>query len=207
MSFHDDFFGELGERPNGKALQAAYKAYKADCYMMNAWLKGESPEPGTETKTMVETLEGIICGRNKTDLTLWRVCPSDEFKKWIELAAGSSFTYPAYMSTCDSKRSLHQFAKAHELVVMKILCPAGTPMALMEANEDGMGLEREYLLGRDTTFEVLGIGALDNSKLEDVLGQRVTTQNAVLFQLKVVGDPEYTNDVKGFWFDPSRTDE
>lgn len=77
------------------------------------------------------------------------------------ISGDSELIYPAFMSTSDDESSIQRhFSTPHRNIsaaLLKIECPAGTPALDMEADTSFGGHEREFLLPRNSIFEVISM--------------------------------------------------
>jgi hypothetical protein len=205
MNIHTDFFNHLNTLPDGDCLVEAYKQYKnADnglTFVLNGSLK-QKKELGSALAKLHENLKRVICARNKLELELFRMTSDTEFPgPNAKLEVGKKLTYDAFMSTSKTPEALHQFATSSEYgnpLVLKIICPPLTPMALLE--NDG-GMEDEFLLGAGTEFEVLKEMMIeDKEEIVMYLGYTNAIEKLRLITMQVTGHPTYINDVRLFEF-------
>lgn len=196
MNHHLAFFKHLGGLPEGPRLQEAYRAYKsatdASAFALNGLLKGGGAIPA-ELQELARTLPRVICARNREPLTIYRITSDHEFSgPLLPLLLGGEIRYPAYLSACGREAGLHPFAPANgRPLILDISCPAGTPMALMEAGDGGEGLEDEYLLGAGTRFTPGEAKQLVESDIH-ALGLVPDEREVWRLPLTVVGHPPYT---------------
>ena len=147
MTIHEDFFAHLGTiQPNGAELQQAYIDYEqsdgAVAFDLNGKLKAGITQDGP-LAPIFNNLRLIIRATNNEQITLHRMTSDAEFVGPLApVIFGEPFRYPAFLSTSGKNTNLHAFTQnVAKPIMLKIVCPAGTPMALME--KDG-GMEDEY---------------------------------------------------------------
>lgn len=152
-----DFFNHLGGLNNGSILQNTYRSYKNsqnnDSFLLNGALR--SGFDIESFKTQITELNNIFRAKNNTKLTLYRMTSSTEFTpSGAEVALKLPFRYPAFLSTTRNIDVLKQFIPLTGIpVILKINCPVGTGMALMEAN-NSMPNEEEILLQSCTEYNI-----------------------------------------------------
>lgn len=209
MNYHVAFKNYLAGLPDGDHLVAAYEIYKnADemfAYKLNGCLKGGHEVPG-DVVAHAQYLKKIICARNSDAMTLFRMTSDTEFTGPLySVIAGEAIRYPAFLSASRSKYVLGNFVpNSGNPLLLEICCPAGTIMALMEA--DG-GLEDEYLLGASTSFKVVGHDEIhDPQEIEHIAGV-LQDKRMLRVCLEVVSSPAYAVGGACFDFDPSVTSE
>lgn len=211
MSAHEDFYDHLGTiQPNGAALQQAYDNYKNSnggvAFQLNGKLKA-GIAPNGALAPMFNNLRLIIRATNNAEITLWRMTSDVEFVGPLApVIFDEPFRYPAFLSTAGKKTNLHAFAQNIATpLLLKVVCPAGTPMALLE--KDG-GMEDEYLLGDNTTYSVTGTSTItDADELMSLLGIGHHHQELRVIELAVAGHPPYTVALPKFAFDQDVEEE
>lgn len=192
MGIHSNFFDFLGSLSSENELQIAYRRYKESSFELNGRLKAGLPLG--DLQNFEASLRRVICARSKTDFVLYRMTSRLEFTGPILSALeGVKFRYSAYMSTSGDPSRLHSFTPASDPLVLRITCPAGTAMALMEAAQGAS--EDEYLLGCGTEFTIGSPETVsDLSAASEFSGQRGYRGSLTVLPLTVVGNPPYVPD-------------
>ncbi|MCE1987191.1 ADP-ribosyltransferase [Enterobacter roggenkampii] len=157
MKPDSDFFNHLGTLNNGSFLQDTYDAYK-NSPNNNSFLLNGALRSGFNLSSFlkqINQLNDIFRAKNNTQLTLYRMTSSTEFTpSGAEVALGLPFRYPAFLSTTKNIQVLQQFIPSTGIpVILKIKCPPGTGMALMEANNN-LPNEEEVLLQSYTEYKI-----------------------------------------------------
>lgn len=167
MNNHTQFNQALLTLPDGNKIQEAYRQYKTAedgcAFELNGRLKSGLPL-GNLLK-LHENLRRAICAENHTELTLYRMTSDFEFiGPLLPALNGSPFQYQAFLSASGSEEHIHRFQPANgSPLVLQIICPPGTRMALMEARKGGE--EDEYLLGCGTCFMLEKLVSADRLRL------------------------------------------
>ena len=211
MSAHKDFYNYLVTiQPNGAELQQAYDDYKnsngGTAFQLNGKLKAGITPDGA-LAAMFNNLRLIIRATTNAEITLWRMTSDGEFVGPLApVIFDEPFRYPAFLSTSGKKTNLHAFVqKTVTPLLLKVVCPAGTPMALME--KDG-GMEDEYLLGDNTTYRITGNGTItDDDELTTLLGLGHWHAELRFIELEVDAHPPYTVPLSKFAFDQDVEEE
>lgn len=201
MSIHSNFFEFLASLSNENELQSAYRRYKDSSFELNGRLKAGLPLG--DLQQFEASLRRVICARSKTEFVLYRMTSRIEFTGPIlSSLEGVPFRYMAYMSTSGDPSRLHSFTPARDPLVLRITCPAGTAMALMDAAQGAS--EDEYLLGCGTEFTIGSPETVsDLSVASEFAGQRGYKGSLTVLPLTVVGNPPYVqNSSVSFSFTP-----
>lgn len=203
MSKHVEFYEFLGQCNEGSSLQAAYREYKlangGSTFLMNDGLKRGALHD-VELRKLSDNLEKIICAENTSPMVVYRMTSDIEFGLLDVARDGAPFSYPAFMSTSGRDSNLHSFVPSEgSPLLLEIHCPSGIKMALLE--EDG-GMEDEFLLGRDTTFEIEDYSELvDQDALSTYLGIGHGKDSLLQLVIRVVENPPYTTELEVFPFE------
>lgn len=199
MNAHVKFFEFLGQQTNGKDLQDAYKEYKNSSFSLNGHLKA-GIGLNTELESLFTRLMKIICARTTTELVVYRMTSRYEFiGPMLNLLERKPIRYQAFLSCSSSAELIHSFTPGSDPLVLKITCPVGTKVALMEASAGAM--EDEILLGCGCEFEVGNLKAIeDRSEASAYTGNSPYSGTLHLLTLKVTGNPPYTDKLSHFDF-------
>jgi hypothetical protein len=198
---HDKFYSHLQSLPGGEDIAAAYRAYKADSFVLNGHLK-VGLVLNEDLQQQFQQLQRAIIGRCQNEMTLFRMTSAEQFIAPVlpVLDDRRVIRYLGFMSTTGTPEKLHSFVPSapETPLVLRIICPAGTFMGLMEAKK---GFEEdEYLLGCGTEFEIT---AEPSTPPEDELvgyaGRFNLGREFKLLELRVSKNPPYAG--RGSTFD------
>jgi hypothetical protein len=91
----------------------------------------------------------------------------------IPFVENSIYSNPDFLSTSTDLDSVQRhFTTSEKPVYLQIICPAGTYMIPMEANDEFSGMENEFLLPRNLSFKVLEVQeATEKKEIERIMGK------------------------------------
>ncbi|WP_219953065.1 ADP-ribosyltransferase [Dickeya zeae] len=153
----DSFFRHLGALSNGPILQSTYKTYK-NSQNNNSFILNGALRSGFNVNAynlQINNMNDIFRAKNNLPMDLYRMTSSSEFTpNGAEVVLGIPFRYPAFLSTTRNPMVLKSFVPAIGTpTILKIKCPGGTGMALMEANNN-LPNEEEILLQSYTEYQI-----------------------------------------------------
>lgn len=199
MQPDDDFFKYLGTLNNGSTLQNTYRDYKNspnfDAYSLNGALR--SGFNINDYVVKINNLNGIIRAKNESPLDLYRITSSYEFTpSGAAVALGIPFIYPAFLSTARDSSALQFIALGMGTpTILKIHCPKGTAMALMEANKN-LPNEQEILLQSNTEYLIKKATIVnDHSIISSYLGKYNASRHSSIYEIEmdVTNNSTYLN--------------
>lgn len=141
--------------------QKAYDDYKCSSFNINSQLR--ITDQLSKISFSVELFDALIAKYETiVDLELYRVLPL----RYVNVyKVGDVYRDKGYLSTTVDKGVLLKYwpdRQENEVAVFRVFCPSGIHMLNMELNEQGSGLDDEYLLGRDSKFEITERSEIDD---------------------------------------------
>ncbi|MCE9777484.1 ADP-ribosyltransferase [Shewanella algae] len=186
-----NFYNHLSALSNGKDKQDKYRQYKNSqdnyCFEMNGDLRQGINI--SKWKVECDSLSEIICAKNKTDIVVYRMTSTLEFTPKVDIAIGQgSFRYPAFLSTSRDKKVTFDFVPPFGTpVVLKIKCPIGSLMALMEGSSSSG--EQEILLGANTEYEIVNVETVtDSNQLKNHIGV-ARRDSVIIVEMEIKSNP------------------
>lgn len=165
--------------------QEIYRAYKYSSFEINDCLR--NGDHGIFKKFDLNTLDSLIQKyETNEDITLFRVLP---LQFMGDLQNGEVYQDRAYLSTTHDKGTRLDFFKDNRVALLEIHCEAGIHLINMELSCDVSGDENEYLLARNSKFEIIDIERItdDNIILQHLDDDRYIasgTDEMVIYKLK-----------------------
>ncbi|EGT4253440.1 hypothetical protein D8W73_05010 [Citrobacter amalonaticus] len=189
MKPDSDFFNHLGTLNNGSILQNTYDSYK-NSQNNNSFLLNGALRSGFNLSSFlnqINQLNDILRAKNSTQLTLYRMTSSTEFTpSGAEVALGLPFRYPAFLSTTKNIQVLQRLTPSTGTpVILKIKCPPGTGMALMEA-KNNLPNEEEILLQSYTEYKITKSNIIsDQLKITQYLGVHNISRHQRIYEVEM----------------------
>lgn len=189
MQPDDDFFKHLGTLNNGPVLQQTYTTYK-NSPSNNSFILNGALRSGFNVKDFtdqINDLNDIFRAKNNTPLNLYRMTSSTEFTpSGAEVALGIPFRYPAFLSTTRNPNVLRGFIPPTGIpTILKIKCPIGTAMALMEAN-NSLPNEEEILLQSHTQYKITNANIISTpSAIAQHLGNYQASKHSSIYEIEM----------------------
>ncbi|MEN5286260.1 ADP-ribosyltransferase [Stenotrophomonas lactitubi] len=144
---------------------------------------------GSKWQEKIASLDSIIeRSPSPQETTVYRAM----LEMHLPSAVGQELVYPSYMSTAAEEIAVSRhFASSMRSVPAALLiiqCPAGTPMLDLESNQSFGGLEQEYLLPRNSKFNILSRKReSDQATMSAVMGYYAKSYSElVIYELEYV---------------------
>ncbi len=189
MQPDDDFFLHLGTLNNGSVLQQTYATYKNspnnNSFTLNGALR--SGFNLNNFTNQINNLNDIFRAKNNTPLNLYRMTSSAEFTpSGAEVALGLPFRYPAFLSTTRNPNVLRGFIPQIGIpTILKIKCPIGIGMVLMEAN-NSLPNEEEILLQSYTEYKITNANVIFTpSTIAQYLGNYQGSKHSCIYEIEM----------------------
>lgn len=189
MQPDDDFFKHLGTLNNGLYRQQTYANYK-NSPRNNSFILNGALRSGFNINNFlnqINDLNDIFRAKNNTPLNLYRMTSSSEFTpSGAEVALGIPFRYPAFLSTTRNLNVLRNFIPPTGIpTILKIKCPIGTGMALMEAN-NSLPNEEEILLQSYTQYKITNANIISiPSTITQYLGSYNASKHSSIYEIEM----------------------